>query len=150
MSELVGLAALVTPNMVRAHLVGRDVRILRTIDQSHEQFLDFVRGVSLEVEAVVGRDLDDGEKRRMAVWAITFGVAAHLESALFPEQQLGDDGRADWLMQRYLGLLSALRNLSDTGTDTGGVPSPTGYYPPAEAYPDPAVVVPASRYWTGW
>jgi hypothetical protein len=128
--QLTGLAADVDPQRVHALLINRAPGLLEEGAPDHALFQETVRGVTSEVTPVVGPDPAPGQVRDLAVWCITLGVAAHLESALFPEQQFGDDSRAAQLHRRYLGVLSQLRK------DVGKT-APKGSFPAAQPWPDP-------------
>lgn len=132
MDPLTGLAADVDPQRVHALLINRAPGLLEEESPDHALFLETVRGVASEVIPVVGPDPAPGQLRDLAVWCIALGVAAHLESALFPEQQIGEDARAAQLHRRYLGVLSQLRG-------DAGKTAPSGSFPPAHPWPDPIV-----------
>lgn len=133
-----GFAAEVTPKAVRALLINRDVALLNPEDPDHELFAETVAGVATEIVPIVGTDPTTGPVRDLAVWALTLGVAASLENALWPEQQLGEDARARELRIRYLSALAELRGRA------GSAAGPSGAFPPALPYPDP-VERPISR-----
>lgn len=133
MDPLIGIAADVEPERVHALLLNRTPRILDPNDPDHALFTETVRGVVAEVAPLVGQDPPPGPTRDLAVWATVLGVAHHLEAALFPEQQLGEDSRAETLLRRYLGVLADLRSRGN-----GGGQSPIGRFPAAPGYPDPA------------
>jgi hypothetical protein len=122
----------VTPRRVRALLVNREPALLATADANHDLFTETVAGIAAEVVPIVGVDPAPGPIRDLAVWAITLGTAASLETGLYPEQQLGEDARARELRVRYLGVLSQLRARAGGGTN------PRGTFPKAQAWPDPA------------
>lgn len=132
MDPLTGLAADVDPRRVHALLLNRTPDVLDPESADHDLFVETVRGVAAEVVPLVGTDPAPGELRDLAVWAVTLGVASHLEAALFPEQQLGEDARSSQLLSRYLGVLAELRRIGPAG------PAPRGQFPTAQPWPDPA------------
>jgi hypothetical protein len=145
MDPLTGIAASVDRQRVLAQLLNRAPELLEDDPPNHALFIENVRGVASEVIPVIGTDDPPaGPVRDMAVWCITLGVAAHLEAALFPEQQLGEDGRAEYLRRRYLGVLADLRR------QTGRI-APMGAFPPAppEWWPEPAPGVRPGPYIPG-
>lgn len=109
-------------------------------------FYELLNGVAVEVETVAGADPDE-KVRALAVHAVTLGVAAQIELAAYPEQQLGDDNRARQLQQRYEAALARLGALTPAGTDgtVTTVAAPRGRFPDARPYPDP-VEQPCSPY----
>lgn len=125
------LAAEVTPQKVNALLLNRTPTILHPEDADHALFQEIVAGVTSEVIPVTGEDPAE-PIRSLAVWCISLGTASNLEAALFPEQQLGEDARAQQLLNRYLGVLADLRRRMGAGS------APRGKFPPAQAWPDPA------------
>lgn len=141
MPALTGFAAEVTPRSVRALLGNREPALLTDTDPNHDLFLETVAGVATEIVPLVGADPAAGPVRDLAVWCLTLGVAASLETALYPEQQLGEDARASELRIRYLSTLTELRA---RGATAGSGPS--GSFPAAPAYPDPVEYYPA-RTW---
>lgn len=134
---LEGLAADVDIDQVHALLLARTPSILEPDSPDYALYEGSVRGVTTEVVAITGAN-PSGTYRELAVWAITVGVAAQLESALFPEQQLGDSSRAATLQARYDTLLGRLASSKDAGGDIASVARPVGSFPAATAYPDPA------------
>lgn len=137
---LTGLAALVDVTQVHALLLARNPALLDPGSSDHDLLLQTIAGVTTEVTPLVGDDPSPGQIRDLAVWCVTLGVAAHLEAALFPEQQLGDNARASQLNARYLGVLSDLRSRSTGGTKPrGNFPSPErgGWPDPARQWPNP-------------
>ena len=132
MDPLSGIAGDVDPRRVRALLVNRTPALLDPENDDHDLFAETVAGVATEVVPLVGADPAAGELRDLAVWCITLGVAASLESGLYPEQQLGEDARASELRIRYLGVLSDLRSRS-SAAGTG----PQGSFPAPLPWPDP-------------
>jgi len=116
---------------VRALLVGRPSDVLTAPDRQ-ELYYRTVTGVASEVVAVVGL-VPPEQVREMAVWCVCLGVAASLESSLYPEQQLGDESRARELRTRFLGVLASLRTAMvpterSTGVDLAGSYSTSGMY----------------------
>lgn len=138
---LAGFAAEVKPRSVRALLGNRDPAILKTDDPNHDLFTETVAGVATEIVPLVGVDPPAGPVRDLAIWCLTLGVAASIETSLYPEQQLGEDARASELRIRYLATLAELR---ERGAVAGSGPS--GSFPPALPYPDPVEQYPA-RTW---
>ncbi len=140
---LEGLAAEVKVDVVDSLLLGRAPSFLDPNDSRHDSYLQVVKGVATEVTAVVGSD-PQPPVRDLAVWAITLGAAAYIEASLAPEQQLGgEDGAADVLQRRFLGVLAQLRGLPGVAA-AGALPTagPRGSFPAARAYPDPVEVDP--------
>ena len=102
-----GLAALVTVEDVRQHLLGRSPQLLD--DPTQAGVLNSVlRGIAAEVQAITGPDPADPDVRALALWCISLGAAARIETSLFPEQQYGDQGRAQLLTASYLGVRAQL------------------------------------------
>lgn len=132
MDPLTGFAADVDPRRVRALLVNRDPALLEALDPDHDLFFETVDGVAAEIVPMVGEDPSPGPVRDLAVWCLTLGVAASLETGLYPEQQIGEDARARELRVRYLGVLNELRSRA------GGTTGPHGQFPKALPWPDPA------------
>lgn len=129
----------VTPTGVEAHLVGRPVGILIDSPENLALFESLVGGITTEVVPLVGEDPDPGPKRSMAVWAITIGTAAMIESSLWPEQQgPGDLGRANVLTAKYEALLAQLRSSFAPTEGAALANGPRGTFPDPCDYPDPA------------
>lgn len=135
-----GWVADVTPERVHALLLQRAPRLLDAGSTQQQLFLQHVAGVASEVLPLVAADSTNDSLRHMASWAVVLGVAANVEEALFPEQQLGDDSRAASLRARYLGVLASLRAMPGILPTAGGA-LPAGRFPavPCPAYPDPAL-----------
>lgn len=120
------LAGTLDRNAVLVHLQARTPEILRRQDWE-ALFEAEADGVATEIAAVAGDplvdDLDSPLRRR----ALALGVASSIESSLFPEQQLGEGGRASELRQRFLAVLAMLRdrypNGPGSGTGTGAAGS---------------------------
>lgn len=129
---LSGFAAEVDPRRVRALLVNRDPALLDPAHGDHDLFTETVAGVATEIVPIVGDDPAAGPVRDLAIWCLTLGVAASLETGLYPEQQLGEDARARELRIRYLALLNELRSRA------GGGVGPRSSFPKPQAWPDPA------------
>ncbi|MBB3041019.1 hypothetical protein [Nocardioides soli] len=133
---------------VKALLYARQSDIL---DQDNVEqfpfFLELLNGVAVEVESVTGTNPQNGTVRALAVQAITYGVAAQIEFAAYPEQQLGDSARAGQLQGRFTELLDRLRAVVAEGAE-GALPAsvggPRGSFPPARPYPDAAERWPGS------
>lgn len=70
-----------------------------------------------EVAANIG-DSTRPEVFGLAAWATILGTASATESALFPEQQAGADGQAEYWYRRYQGALVRVREAS--GLTSGG------------------------------
>lgn len=119
----------VDPRRVRALLVNREPALLDEDDPNHDLFTQTVEGVASELVLIVGEDPTPGPILDLATWCLTLGVAASLETALYPEQQLGEDARASELRIRYLAVLSDLRGRA-------GSARPIGSFPPAERWPE--------------
>lgn len=127
---------------VKALLYARQSDLL---DQDNVEqfplFLELLNGAAIEVESVTGTNPTDTAVRALAVQAITYNVAAQIEFAAYPEQQLGDAGRANQLLARYEAIMARLRTVVAEGAE-GALPvavtGPRGFFPPARAYPDPA------------
>lgn len=130
-----GLAAEVEIEQVHALLLARTPAILDEESEDHALYESSVKGTTAEVVAVAGEN-PDGAYRDLAVWAITVGVAAQLESALFPEQQLGDGSRAATLQKRYEGLLARLGAATQAVGTVPSIARPRGSFPDARPYPD--------------
>lgn len=133
---LEGLAADVDIEQVHALLLARAPSILEPESPDAALFEASVNGIAAEVVAITGTN-PTGEYRKLAAWAITLGVAMQLESALFPEQQLGDGSRAANLQKRYEALLVRLASAKAAAGDVPGVARPVGSFPAARPYPDP-------------
>lgn len=116
---------------VRALLVNRDPALLNAEDPDHDLFTQTVAGVATEIVPIIGADPAPGPLRDLATWCLTLGVAASLETGLYPEQQLGEDARASELRIRYLGVLNDLRSRVGSGS------RPRGSFPAATPWPDP-------------
>lgn len=125
-------------NTVNAHMLGRAPDVLDP--EQPERFVLFLTaldGVAAEVTAIAG-PTPTGTARSLALRAMGLGVARDLEESLFPEQQLGDDSRAEYLRRRYEEVLGMLRALNPgTGLSTSPL-GPVGTFPAARGYPDPA------------
>lgn len=137
------LASEVTVESVEAHLIGRPAGLLSNGNSDTAALFEaLVRGVTAEVAPLVGTDPPPGTRRELAVWAISIGVAAHLEASLWPEQQgPGDLGRANVLTDKFERMLMRLESLpTDTGeTGQAAAARPRGSFPPPPpCYPDPA------------
>lgn len=133
-----GLAADVDPQQVHALLLARQPAILDEDSEEHALFEAEVKGITTEVVAVTGDEPAAGPYRDLAVRAIEVGVAAQIEYALFPEQQLGDTSRGATLQARFERLLAQLGASADAGGALPTIGRPGGSFPAARAYPDPA------------
>lgn len=124
-----GLAAAVDTARIQSLLITRSPQILSDPDTQH-LLVEVLRGVASEVSLIVG-PAPVGAVLDLATWAVTLGVAASLEEALFPEQQGGDSGRAEQLQRRYLGVLADLRRsvAAAGGTSEAGVSTFAGLVP---------------------
>lgn len=140
-SALSALAGEVKVAAVRSLLLARDPNVLNPDEaETFIGFLEVLNGIATEVESIVGTN-PATNVRKLAVWAITVGVASSIESSLFPEQQIGgQDASASQLQIRYLSLLKRLGSLPGAGSAEGalGILGPVGDFPSALAYPDPA------------
>jgi hypothetical protein len=136
----VTFAAHLDPRQVQALLVNRQVDLLNPASPEHDLYSQTVTGVATEIVPIVGADPAPGPVRDLAVWCLALGVAASLETALFPEQQLGEDARARELRVRYLAVRAELRGRAGSGS------GPTGSFPPALPWPDP-VEQPVRTIW---
>ncbi|MDI6911477.1 hypothetical protein [Nocardioides sp.] len=132
---LEGLAADVDVQQVHALLLARQPAILDPASEEYALFESEVKGITTEVVAVTGAEPPAGAYRDLAVRTIEIGVAAQIEYALFPEQQLGDGSRGAILQARYERLLAQLGASSSAGGDVPTTPVPQGDFPPA--CPDP-------------
>lgn len=124
-SKLDGLAGEVKLGAVKALLLARDPYLLDP--ENPEKFVEFfelLNGIGIEVEAIVGTD-PTGIVRRLALWAITVGVAAAIDGSLYPEQ--GGNDSASALQVRYLAALKALRGSGGEGSVSFG--GPLGSFP---------------------
>lgn len=147
LDEMRPLALEVRLASVKALLFARQSDIL---DQDNVEqfplFLVLLNGIAIEVETVVGTDPQDAAIRSLAVQAITYSVAAQIEFAAYPEQQLGDSARANQLLARYEAIMARLRAVVAEGVE-GALPAvvtgPRGSFPSARPYPDPAECWPA-------
>lgn len=109
-------------------------------------FASLVRGVAARVAPLSGTKPPDDDldhfRWDLAVYAVALGTAVRIESGEFPEQQgLGDAGAASSLRTEYLAVIRQLEGSiegDDGSIDADGVPAPTGSFPPAPIYPDPA------------
>lgn len=108
-----GLAALVTADDVAQHLLGRSPQLLTDPAQAG-LLAAVVKGIAAEVQAITGPDPADPGVRDLAVWCISLGAAARIETSLFPEQQYGDQGRAQLLTASYLGVRAQLSATAGT------------------------------------
>lgn len=138
MSDPTGLAALVDRDLVEARLTERAPRAFDAeVGEGRDLIEVAIISIAAEVTALVGSGLaaTPGAKRDLAVTAIAYGAAMDVEGDLYPEQP-----RVLYLRDRYTELLERLRTYVDAATDGNGdgVPSPTGSFPPAQCYPDPA------------
>lgn len=137
-SGLTGLAAEISARMLQGHLVNRAPEVVDPGSEYFPLLVDHLKGIAAEVTAIVGT-APTGQRRDLALSAIGIGVARNLEEAVFPEQQLGDNTRAEQLERRYLSLLKLLRETTgDPGEGSGAAAAsaPLGTFPPAP--PDPA------------
>lgn len=134
---LEGIAAEVTVEQVHALLLARTPAILDTSSSDYALFETEVESITAEVVTITGSD-PEGAYRDLAVRAIAVGVAAQIEWALFPEQQLGDTARAVVLEARYEKLLARLGAASAAAGDMPTVARPVGSFPAARGYPDAA------------
>ena len=122
------LAGTLDRQAVLVHLQARTPEILRRQDW-HALYEAEADGVATEIVAIAGDplldDLDSPLRRR----ALALGVAASIESSLFPEQQLGDTGRSSELRQRFLAVLALLRDRYPNGPGSGtGTGAPGARY----------------------
>jgi hypothetical protein len=139
---------------VKALLFARQSDILN--QDNAEQFpffLELLNGVAIEVESVTGTDPQDATIRSLAVQAITLGVAAQIELAAYPEQQLGDSARAGALQARFDKIMARLGAV--VGTDAeGALPPaagrPRARFPKSQPYPDPVQVNSNRRGCESW
>lgn len=138
-ADLSALAQEVDPDSVNALLLARAPDVLDEDDERHGLYLEALEGASAEVEAVAGPDPQPLARRRIALRAIAFGVAADLEESLFPEQNVGDGARAAYLRRRYDELIKLLQAQDAVGL-APAVPAPLGNFPLPSRYPDPAEV----------
>lgn len=132
---LEGLAAEVDIDQVQALLLARAPSILQRDSEEYALYEGTVNGITTEVVSITGPN-PTGEYRSLAAWTITLGVAAQLESALFPEQQLGDGSRSANLQRRYEALLARLAGSKAADGETPGVARPLGDFPGPEGYAD--------------
>ncbi|MSZ75520.1 MAG: hypothetical protein F2667_00265 [Actinobacteria bacterium] len=138
--DLVGLATKVEVEQVLALLSARSPKLLDSEGSTFAMYEQLLAGVAAEVTAVVGTE-PGTEVAQLATWCITLGVAATVEASLFPEQQVGDMGRANILQRRFEAVMKQLQAAGASGPKpegslgTGG---PIGTFPPALPYPDPA------------
>lgn len=137
---LTGLAALLDEQDVRSLLLERSPQLFA--DPKRAVLLrNIARGVGAEVEQITNGVPDNPAVLRLAVWAVALGVASNVETALHPEQQLGDQARAQLLQARYLGVRAQLAQAAGTGTGGAGgpvaAPRAAGF-PPAQGWPEPA------------
>lgn len=124
-----GLAAAVTADDVRQHLLGRSPQLLE--DPAQAGLLEaVVRGIAAEVEAITGPDPVDPQVRALAPWCISLGAAARIETSLFPEQQYGEQGRAQLLTASYLGVRAQLSALVGVSAS-----APLSRFPPPAVWP---------------
>lgn len=150
---LVGVRGDVTQDKVRGLLQQRNPRILDTDPGQVARFEERVIGAAVMVVLLIGEEPAPGPLRELAAEAIANETAALIEYAEYPEQQTqGDAGRGYHLHQRYLELLAQLRAYVESGTTSGvvGVPGPVGEFPPAPAYPDPALYYPEVVHPWSW
>ncbi|WP_243061150.1 hypothetical protein [Nocardioides sp. SR21] len=131
-----GIAADVDVQQVHALLLARQPAILDPTSEEHELFASEVKGIATEVVAITGPS-PTGTFKDLAVRAIEVGVAAQIEYALFPEQQLGDGSRGAMLTARYEALLARLGAAANAAGEVPGVARPVGSFPTARRYPDP-------------
>lgn len=137
-TQLSTLAQEVQPETINALLLARAPGILDESDEQHDLYLEVLSGATDEVEAVVGVNPQPAPRRRLAIRAIGYATAADLEESLFPEQQQGDTARAAYLRRRYDELIRMLEEQDDTGIVPAHA-SPSGSFPAALPYPDPAM-----------
>lgn len=135
---LEGLAAEVDIQQVHALLLARQPAILDADTEEYALLEAEIKGITTEVVAVTGAEPPEGPYRDLAVRAIEVGVAAQIEYALFPEQQLGDGSRGAMLTARYEALLARLGASADAAGTLPTIGRPVGSFPVARAYPDPA------------
>lgn len=153
---LEGLASHVTVEAVNGLLLARAPEILDAGDDAHTALFEAaVRGATSEVVPLVGTDPGEGPRRDLAVRCIAYGVAAEIESSLFPEQQApGDSGRARYLIGRYNELRKQLIEMPvdppPTENEGSGSVGPQGSFPPATPYPDPARSGGPGYYYSDW
>lgn len=153
---LTGLASQVRDSQIKSLLTGRPPDLLER-PQYADLLKDIKRGVAAEIaqliKIAVDKPIDAGITRDLATWAVALGVAANIESSLFPEQQLGDDSRSQQLQARYLGVRAQLVALADEGADGIGAgaanaPQAGGFTPP-QPWPDSPPAWPAAA-WYGY
>ena len=133
------LADELTQDMVEVHLLARSPGDLnRPVGESGVTIFDaYVEQVMAEVIAVVGHNVR-GDKRALALKCAAYGVAAEIEYAIAPEQQLqGGIGRGWYLSQRYLQLKEELRGMPADGSGGAGRGISRVRSPKRDAYPDP-------------
>ncbi|MFW6776075.1 hypothetical protein ACOACO_17460 [Nocardioides sp. CPCC 205120] len=147
-----GLASEVKRERIHSLLLARVPSILQEGHEHAALLQEHLRSVTSEVVAVVGRNPAEGLLRDLAITAIAYGVAAEIEFALFPEQQLGEDARGRELRRRYdtfltrLAAAAAAAAPADPDAPLTSPLSPTGSFPAPSPYPDPAE--PARRWWS--
>lgn len=124
-----GLAALVSDDDVRQHLLGRTPHLLS--DPAKQVMLkSILRGVGAEVAIITGPDPQDPQVRELALWAIGLGAAARIESSLFPEQQFGEQSRAQQLTGAFLGICASLTRMVGASAN-----APRFSFPPPPEWP---------------
>lgn len=127
------------PAVVDVELLERFVR-----------YYELLNGIATEVEGIVGLDPVDAQVRKYAVWTITVGTAAEIESSLYDTT----DGRESTLRTKYLALIKKLQGTPGAnGEGALAVPAPLGSFPPPEPeyldLPFHGTYGPG-RYFTGW
>lgn len=152
LSDLSALALEVRLASIGALLLGRAPDVLDPANGDRfALLLESIAGVTAEVEAVTGPDPAPAARRALARRAIALGTAAELEAALFPEQQLGQDARAEILRSQYERVLGVLQGQDlATGVVSVGPAAPRGSFPSARPYPDPIERCRPSPYRSSW
>lgn len=137
---LSGLAALVEDGDVHAQLLQRAPELFDEEDNA-AALISIKRGVGIEVQQLCGGVPPEGDLRELAVWAVVLGVAAQVETALFPEQSLGDGGRAQVLQGRYLGVRAQLAAAINSGAGGPGAGNGVrfGGFEPPQPWPDASI-----------
>lgn len=112
------LAASLSRDAVFVHLQARLPEIGRRQD-FEALYAAELDGVASEVVAIAGDppqdDLDSPIRQR----ALALGVAASIESSLFPEQIVGETSRAEALQRRFVAVLALLRDRYPNGPGSG-------------------------------
>ncbi|RYZ31624.1 MAG: hypothetical protein EOP01_02985 [Propionibacteriaceae bacterium] len=125
MAETSHLAAALKRDAVLAHLLARTPELLQRED-FEAVYAAEVEGIAAEVIDIAGDPELADAASPLRLRALSLGVASSIESSLFPEQQLGDSGRADQLRARFVAVLAQLRGRYPDGPASN--PAPTRYY----------------------